>query len=211
MTVPIRILVADDHPVVREGLVAILSTQADFEVVGEAADGRQVIDLIDSLHPDVVLLDLEMPHLDGVETLQALQASSSDTRTVVFTVFDTDERILGAVQAGARGYLLKGAPRAEIFNAVRVVHQGGSLLQPLVATKLLDQVNERNSSQALTQRESEVLQLLSKGLQNKEIADVLSISERTAKFHVSALLRKLEAGNRTEAVALATQRGLVQV
>ncbi|NKB72430.1 MAG: response regulator [Candidatus Latescibacteria bacterium] len=211
MTDTIRIVLADDHPVVREGLAAILSTQADFEVVGQAGDGRQAIELIDQVQPDVVLLDLEMPHLDGVETLQALQAAGSDTRIIVFTVFDTDERILGAVQAGARGYLLKGAPRAEIFNAVRIVHQGGSLLQPLVASKLLDQVNERNSTQALTQRENEVLQLLSKGLQNKEIADVLSISERTAKFHVSALLRKLEAGNRTEAVALAAQKGLVQV
>lgn len=210
---PIRILVADDHPVVRDGLVAILSTQADFELVGEAGTGREVVRQVESLNPDVVLLDLEMPDMDGVETLQELRQRQAGTRVIVFTAFDTDERILAAVQAGAQGYLLKGAPREELFNAVRVVHAGGSLLQPVVASKLLRQVSDPGSSgtEALTPRELEVLQLLARGLQNKEIAAELVISERTVKFHVSSIMGKLGAGNRTEAVTLAAQQGLIEL
>ncbi|MBI2502427.1 MAG: response regulator transcription factor [Candidatus Latescibacteria bacterium] len=207
----IRILVADDHPVVREGLIAILGTQPDFAVVGEAGDGEEAVRQVEALQPDVLLLDLEMPRMDGIEALQRLGAAGVQVRAIVFTAFDTDERILGAVRAGARGYLLKGAPREEVFHAVRVVSQGGSLLQPVVASRLLERVSREGASLgALTRREREVLGLLARGLPNKEIADQLYISERTVKFHVSALLRKLGAGNRTEAVAVAAQRGLVE-
>ncbi len=213
MSDPIRILLADDHPVVRDGLVAILSTQSDFEVVGEAGNGRFAIQLVQELNPDLILLDLEMPEMDGVETLQTLRTANPDVRVIVFTAFDTDERILTAVQAGAQGYLLKGVPRQELFNAIRVVHSGGSLLQPIIASKLLRQVSQESdpSIETLTPRELEVLELLAQGLQNKEIAAELVISERTVKFHVSAILNKLDAGNRTEAVAIAAQRGLVQL
>lgn len=213
MSEPIRILLADDHPVVRDGLVAILSTQPDFEVVGEAGNGRSAIQLVQEQQPDLILLDLEMPEMDGVETLQALRAANPDVKVIVFTAFDTDERILTAVQAGAQGYLLKGVPRQELFNAIRVVNSGGSLLQPVVASKLLRQVSQEPEppTESLTPRELEVLQLLAQGLQNKEIAAELIISERTVKFHVSAILAKLEAGNRTEAVAIAAQRGLIQM
>lgn len=213
MTETIRILIVDDHPVVRDGLVAILSTQPEFEVVGEVGSGREVIDQVAGLRPDVILLDLEMPGLDGVETLRRLRQVDGEIRVIVFTAFDTDERILAAVQAGAQGYLLKGAPRQELFNAVRVVYGGGSLLQPIVASKLLRQVSQEpeNAPDTLTPRELEVLQLLARGRQNKEIAAELVISERTVKFHVSSILGKLGAGNRTEAVTIAAQRNLISL
>jgi DNA-binding NarL/FixJ family response regulator len=208
----VRILVADDHPIVREGLVAILDTQEDFEVIGEAGSGREAIERMDESAPDVLLLDLEMPDLDGLAVLQHLRDHESPVRAIVFTVFDTDDRILSAVRTGAKGYLLKGAPREQIFSAVRIVSQGGSLLEPVVASKLMEHLNRtRNDPDALTPRELEVLPLLAQGLLNKEIADRLDITERTVKFHVSSILGKLGAGNRTEAVSIAAQRGLVRV
>jgi DNA-binding NarL/FixJ family response regulator len=205
----IRILVANDHPVVRDGLVAMLGTQADFEVVGQAATGLEAVRQVAALRPDVVLLDLEMPEMDGVEVIKQLGRDTPDARVIVFTAFDTDDRIVGAVQAGAQGYLLKGAPREEVFQAVRVVRSGGSLLEPVVASKLLRQVSQ--DFQPLTPRELEVLGLVAQGLQNKEIAARLVITERTVKFYVSSILAKLGAGNRTEAVAIAAQRGLISL
>lgn len=207
----IRIVLADDHPIVREGLASVLETQPDFEVVGQANDGAEAVDIVLAYKPDVVLLDLEMPHLDGVQALRAMRANDSNVKALVFTAFDTDERIIGAVQAGARGYLLKGAPRDELFGAIRIVAQGGSTLQPVVAAKLMERITSPNTtaSEPLTEREQEVLMLMAQGLQNKEIATQLVIGERTVKFHVSAILAKLGAGNRTEAVHMARQRGLV--
>jgi NarL family two-component system response regulator LiaR len=227
MIMKIRILVVDDHPVVRDGLVAMLGTQPDFEVVGEAADGQTAVEKASALQPDVILLDLEMPAaapspiMDGVQALQQLRQRDPGVRAIVFTAYDTDERILGAVQAGAQGYLLKGVPRDELFQAIRVVSQGGSLLQPVVASKLLRQISAKASpaaggsgeapSFAFTRRELEVLALLAQGKTNREIAAQLVISERTVKFHVSSILHKLNASNRTEAVSLAAQLGLVEM
>jgi NarL family two-component system response regulator LiaR len=209
----IRILLADDHPIVREGLRAVLETQPDFEVIAEAETGAEALRQTMALHPDILLLDLEMPVLDGVETIRRLrqqQQRDGDARQVgiiVFTAFDNDERIIHAVQAGANGYLLKGAPRDEIFKAIRITMQGGSLLQPVVASKLLRHmgqsqglgqgqaagktalqlsggVSSHSAShlmppyETLTERELEVLNLLAQGMPNKEIASHLVISER---------------------------------
>jgi DNA-binding NarL/FixJ family response regulator len=212
----IRILIADDHPVVRDGLEAILSTQADFQVIGQAVDGQEMVEKAGVLQPDVILLDLEMPGLDGVEALRQVRAVNPTVQAIVFTAFDTDERILGAVRAGAKGYLLKGASRDEIFKAIRVVQQGGSLLQPVVATKLLQHITATQSETSgftphLTAREMDVLHQLAQGKNNKEIATQLHITERTVKFHVSSILQKLNARNRTEAVTAASAQGLIQL
>ena len=211
----IRILVADDHPVVRDGLAAMLGTQPDLVVVGQASTGLEAIQQVLRLKPDVVLLDLEMPEMDGVEAIRQLSAVSPETRTIVFTAFDTGERIVGAVQAGAKGYLLKGTPRDELFNAIRLVRNGGSLLQPIIASKLMQQLSGQPADIllpiGLTEREAEVLQCLGQGKSNKEIATALNISERTVKFHMSSILGKLGADNRTEAVTIAMQRGLIHL
>ncbi|MGH2522439.1 MAG: response regulator [Anaerolineales bacterium] len=216
MSSPIRLLVADDHPVVRDGLIAMLGTQPDFVVVGQAATGTEVVRLAEELRPDVILLDLEMPGMDGVEALRQLRAVRSEARVLVFTAFDTDDRIVSAVQAGAKGYLLKGAPREELFRAIRVVGEGGSLLQPVVASKLMQHVSNQSElsptlPESLTSREADVLRCLARGRSNREIAAMLSISERTVKFHLSSIMGKLGAANRTEAVTIAAQLGLIEL
>jgi DNA-binding NarL/FixJ family response regulator len=198
----------------------MLHAEPEFEVVGEASSGADAVSLVERLTPDVLLLDLEMPGLDGVGVLHRLHEIESRTRVIVFTVFDTDERIIAAVEAGASGYLLKGVPRAEIFSAIRIVHDGGSLLQPVVATTVLRHVAARSRAAdqavdappvALTPRESTVLEHLARGRSNKQIAAALGVSERTVKFHVSTLFAKLGATNRTEAVTRAIQAGLASL
>jgi DNA-binding NarL/FixJ family response regulator len=212
----IRVLIVDDHPVVREGLAAMLSTQRDLLVVGEAGDGAEAEQKVEELSPDVVLMDLEMPRVDGPEAIQRIRGKHPDAKVLVLTAYDTDERILDAVQAGAQGYLLKGAPREELFRAIRVVNQGGSLLEPVVAHKLLGRMGKMLNRQEapgeqLTERELEVLQLLVKGARNKEIAAQLYITERTVKFHTSIIFQKLGVTNRSEAITAALQRRLVKL
>jgi DNA-binding NarL/FixJ family response regulator len=206
----IRVLVVDDHPIVRQGLVTALGDEADLEVVGAAGSAEEALALAARLRPDVALLDLELPGLDGVEAIPRLAAVSPETRVLVFTAYDTDERVFGAIKAGAGGYLLKGAPAEEIARGVRAVQAGGSYLEPRVAARLTAEVRApRRSSGQLSPRERAVLRLVADGLPNKQIARALAISERTVKFHLSSAFNKLGADNRAQAVALATQRGLL--
>ncbi len=206
----IRLLVVDDHPVVREGLVALLQDEPDFEVVDAAGSAEVALRLVEQLHPDVVLLDLELPGIDGVTAIPQVTTLAPETRVVVFSAYDSSERVLGAIKAGAKGYLLKGATGDELVQAIRTVHAGGTALQPRIAEILVTAVRgPHQSGPALSRREQEVLQLLAQGLANKQIARALAISERTVKFHVTSIFNKLGADNRAQAVALAAQRHLL--
>jgi DNA-binding NarL/FixJ family response regulator len=210
----IRVLVVDDHPVVREGLVTVLQDQPDFEVIGAAAGTSDALALAQRNPPDVALVDLELSDDDGVALIAELAQVSPQTRSIAFTAYDTDARVMGAIQAGAKGYLLKGAPVEEIAEAVRTVFRGGSALAPRVAAKLVEAIGAPGGAPGgalgtrLTVRERQVLRLVAQGQANKQIAHALSISERTAKFHLSSLFLKLGADNRAQLAALAVQRGL---
>jgi DNA-binding NarL/FixJ family response regulator len=209
MTATIRIVVVDDHPIVRQGLVAALDDEPDFEVVGASGTAEEALTLVARLRPDVALLDLELPGMSGIEAIPRLLEACPTVRILVFTAYDTDERVLAAIRAGAKGYLLKGAAVAEIAGAVRTVAGGGTAVAPSVAAKLADAVRAPRGAGPLTAREREVLRLIAQGLPGKQIAGALSISERTVKFHTASLIRKLGADNRAQAVALAAQRGLL--
>ncbi len=205
----IRIFVIDDHPVVREGLVASLEDDPEFEVVGAAGSVEEALPLVASRQPDVVLLDLELPGIDGIAAIPNLAAVSSAARILILTAYDTDERVLGAIRAGAKGYLLKGASLEEIARAIRTVHAGESYLQARIATKVLAELGPGKRAATLSDRERDVLRLVADGQSNKQIARRLRITERTVKFHVTSILNKLGAENRAQAVALATRRGLL--
>jgi DNA-binding NarL/FixJ family response regulator len=206
----IRVLVVDDHPIVREGLVSVLEDEEDFTVVGTAGSAEDALALARQQRPDVVLLDLELPGIDGVQAIPQLLAVEPSPRVLVFTAYDVEERVLGALRAGAAGYLLKGAPADEIARGVRAVHEGGSYLAPRVAARLVSQVGAPHGGRPLlSAREREVLRLVAEGQSNKQIARTLGIAERTAKFHVTSLFQKLGADNRAQVVALAAHRGLL--
>jgi DNA-binding NarL/FixJ family response regulator len=217
MTHPIRLIIADDHPVVREGLTAILETQPDIDVLAEAADGAEAVRLAVGLKPDVMLMDLQMPNLDGVEAIKQIKAKVPGTEIVVLTTYDSDEYIFRGIEAGARGYLLKGASKNELLGAIRAASRGEALLPPVVAGKLVERFTQMaqrqggDGEEALTERELEVLRLMAQGARNKEIAHDLSITERTAKAHVSSILGKLAASDRTEAVTIALRKGLIKL
>jgi DNA-binding NarL/FixJ family response regulator len=206
----IRIVVVDDHPIVRQGLVSALDDENDFDVVGSAADAGEALALVRRYQPDVMLLDLELPDRNGVLAIPDLLEAGRDLKVLVFTAYDTDERVLRAIEAGAKGYLLKGATINELALAIRAVAAGESALAPRVAAKLVSAMRSPRDGGQLTARERQVLNLISQGLASKQIALSLGISERTVKFHTTSLLRKLDADNRAQAVAVAAQRGLLE-
>jgi two-component system NarL family response regulator len=203
----IRILIADDHSVVREGLVSLIKRKPDMIVVAEANNGREAVDLWKQHRPDVTLLDLRMPELDGVGVITELRQLDENARVVVLTTFDGDEDIYRAIRAGAKGYLLKDMAREALMEAIRKVHAGETCMAPALAAKLA----ERVSGEALSAREIEVLQRIAAGKSNKEIGAELFISEGTVKTHVKSIFSKLDVVSRTEAVATATRRGLIQL
>jgi DNA-binding NarL/FixJ family response regulator len=206
----IRLLLVDDHPVVREGLMALFGDDAEIEVVGAAGSGGETLDLARTQAPDVVLLDMELPDVGGLELIPQLLALEPRPGIIVFTAYDTDENVLGAVEAGAQGFLLKGASAAELALATRQVAAGGTYLEPRAAARLVEELRSpRPRQEALTPRELEVVRLVAGGMPNKQIARCLGIAERTVKYHISMVFAKLGAENRAGAVAIAGQRRLL--
>lgn len=204
----IRVLIADDHGVVREGLVSMIRrNKADMTVVAEASNGREAVELWKEYRPDVTLLDLRMPELDGVDVIRAIRADDEKARIIVLTTFDGDEDIYRAIQAGAKGYLLKDVPREALMDCIRRVHAGETSLPMHLVAKLA----ERVSGDSLSKREIEVLKLMASGRSNKEIAATLFISEGTVKSHGKSIFAKMNVSSRAEAVAEATRRGLIRL
>jgi DNA-binding NarL/FixJ family response regulator len=206
----IRLIIADDHPVVRTGLRGMLAGQSDFEVVGEATTGTEAVALAARLRPAVVLMDLRMPEMDGVTAIAHIKAQQPETHVLVLTTYDTDADILPAVEAGATGYLLKDVPREELFRAIRAAARGETVLAPAVATRLVGQVRTP-PEEALSAREIEVLSLVARGASNKEIGRQLHISEATVKSHLIHIFGKLGVADRTAAVTTALKRGVLRL
>jgi len=207
---PIRIVIADDHPIVRSGLLGLLASQPDFEVVGEAANGREAVAIVQRTRPDVVLTDLRMPELDGVGAIREMCAAHPALKILVLTTYDTDADILRAVEAGATGYLLKETPREELFNAIRATALGKSVLSPSVASRLVGRARDP-VEKALSAREIEVLMLVARGTSNKLIARELEIGETTVKTHLLHIFSKLGVDDRTAAVTTAVERGIIRL
>jgi len=202
----IRLLIAEDHTVVRDGFVAILEREDDMEVVAETGNGRQAVALWKEFRPDVTLMDLKMPGMDGADAIKEIRAFDSNACIVILTTFEGDEDIYRGMRAGAKAYLLKDVGREELFQCIREVHAGRAFLPAVIAAKLA----ERLPAEGLTPRELEVLRLLAQGKSNKAIGITLSVSEVTVKSHVQSIFRKLNAASRTEAIAVARRKGLLR-
>ena len=208
----IKVLIVDDHTVVRDGLTAMLGRESDFHVVGEAANGVQAVERSRQLKPDVILMDLRMPELDGVQAMRQIREDDPTVKFLVLTTYDSDEYIFDAIEAGAKGYLLKDTSRQELFRALRAASRDESLIEPAVAGKVLNRLAQlsrqaTSDGETLSERELEVLQHLAKGSANKEIASTLSISESTVKTHVANIFHKLEVNGRMEAM----QKGIIKL
>lgn len=206
-TPAIRLLIVDDHVLIRLGLITIFNDEPDITVAGEAGNGRRAVELFTEIHPDVVLLDLKMPGLNGVETIRLLKEKSPTVRVVVLTTLDQEEEIFRALEAGAMGYLLKDMRKEELVEAIRAVHRGERWLAPLAGSRLAERVVRKE----LNERELEIIKFLVQGRSNKEIAAASSLSEDSIKWHMKNLLRKLGTHDRTQAAVLAIQRGLVKI
>ncbi len=211
---PISVLIVDDHPVVRQGLRTFLDLQADMEIVAEAGDGEEAVAKAQQHLPDVVLMDLVMPGVDGIEATRRIRALSPSTKVIALTSFADDANVFPTVKAGAAGYLLKDAQPQELAEAIRRVHRGEALLHPAVAAKLMQEVAQerpRAPGEQLTERELEVLRHVARGMSNKEIAEALVLSEKTVKTHVSNILQKLHLADRTQAALFAVKQGLAEL
>lgn len=215
---PVRVLIVDDHPVIRFGLKQLLNNESDMAVVGEVEHDSQLLDQVQKTKPNVVLLDLELGDSDESITLKRLRKSEPDVRVLIYTAHSDDIHILQAAESGMDGYLLKDCSGPELVTAIRSVHAGGTVLDPTVASRLMQHMNKQSRSRggkqakkSLSDREIEVLTCLAQGKSNRAIAKALFICEATVKFHVHAILRKLQAGNRTEAVTIAVQKGLISL
>jgi NarL family two-component system response regulator LiaR len=215
MSSPIRVLIADDHAIVRKGIRALLATEPGIEIVGEARDGNQAIAEAHRLRPDVILMDLVMPEVDGITAIRHITVHQPETRILVLTSFATDDKIFPAIKAGALGYLLKDSDPHELVQAIHQVHQGESSLHPLVARKLLQELSQPPAQpptpDPLTEREVEVLRLVAQGQSNREIAALLMISEATVRTHMSNILSKLHLASRTQAALYALREGLASL
>lgn len=210
---PIRLIVVDDHALFRSGLISLLGGMTDFQVIGEAGDGRQALSIIKEKNPDVVLLDVNMPDMDGVKTVQKLRDSGETCRILMLTISKSDEDLLGAIMAGADGYLLKNASPEELSKAIHNVYDGHSVLAPDVTRQVIRAVNVEQThlaNRGLSDREMEVLECLAEGKTTSQISSALFISDNTVKTHVRHILEKLEASNRAEAVSKAMQIGLIR-
>jgi NarL family two-component system response regulator LiaR len=209
---PIRVLVVDDHLIVRKGVCALLATEPDIEVVGEAGDGQEAAAKAESLHPDVIVMDLVMPNMDGIQATRHILARQPDRRILVLTSFAEDDKVFPAIKAGARGYLLKDSGPDDLVRAIRQVYEGESSLHPAIARKVLAELSHPSSepptADPLTAREAEVLRLVAQGLNNRDIAAQLVISEATVRTHVSNILSKLHLASRTQAALYALREGL---
>jgi NarL family two-component system response regulator YdfI len=212
----IKILIADDHLIIRQGLRLILETENDFELTGEASDGIEAMNLCKKLKPDVVLMDLRMPHMDGLTAIEKLHVEQPEIAVVILTTFNEDELLYRGLQAGARGYLLKDTDRTTLFDTIRAAARGETLLKPEIMARVLSRANQSASdsksaeSVNLTDRELEVLKAVARGERSKEIAVQLGISERTVKAHLASIYNKLGVDSRAAAIAVAAQMGLLE-
>jgi NarL family two-component system response regulator LiaR len=211
MSETIRVLIVDDHAIVRKGVMALLATESGIQVIGEAGNGQEALSQVKLLNPDVILMDLVMPVMDGIEAIRQINASFPHIRLLVLTSFAADDKVLPAIKAGALGYLLKDSGPEDLIQAIRRVHRGESWLHPAIARKVLQELarpNEAPAPSTLTDREADVLRLIAQGLSNREIADRLVLSEATVRTHVSNILGKLHLASRTQAALYALREGL---